>query len=638
MDMTTSTIAATIAAEHCLIPLSKLRHSESNVRKNGKKPGKKPKAGGMTIKALAASIFHLGVIQNLVVTAGDDDVFFVEAGDRRLQGLELLLKERKIGPEYPVRCLIVPVGAAVSVSLAENFHHEQMHPADEFFAFKSLVDEGESIEAVAAQFGLVPLAVQRRLKLANVSPRLMKAFRIDEVTIDQMMALAITDDHKAQDAAFFNAPEWQRDPRELRARLTEQEIELSRDTVAKFVGIAAYRAAGGVVRADLFAEEGQGIYLCDRELLERLAIEKLAGAVERVKAEGWFWTEAATRTTSSDFYDWQRVPQTRRKPTEAEAKQVAKLQKKLQQLRTKLDDTDDIEAEDELREQLDPLEIELEDLQASFCAYAKKYLDVAGAVVTLDNQGKVIVQRGLVRDEDTKRLRALEKPKKGGKAAAEEPAKPSMSEVLTRRLSAHRTLALQAELARQPSVALVAVVHTLAMKVLGDCYHVDSAVKIGCTVQTTLDRWAPETVTSPAAAALADARQAWIDRLPKDEGGDLDGDKLFGALRALAQDELLSLLAVCAACCVDAVTQRESDSTAHPLALALDLDMAQWWTATADGYFNHVSKARTIEAVGGFAGDQVQALGGMKKAELAGAAERLAAGTRWLPPILRRPE
>ena len=453
-----------------------------------------------------------------------------------------------------------------------------------------------------------------------------------------MMALAITDDHKAQDAAFFTSPEWQRDPRELRGRLTEQEIELSRDAVAKFVGIEAYRSAGGVVRQDLFAEEGQGVYLCDRELLERLGVEKLAVSVERVKAEGWFWSEAAIRTTSSDFYDWQRVPQTRRKPTEAESKQVAKLQKKVQQLQTKLDNTDEIEAEDELREQLDPLHIELEDLQVSFCVYAKKYMDVAGAVVTLDNEGKIAVQRGLVRDEDTKRLRALEKPKKGSKAAEAEPAKPSMSEVLTRRLSAHRTLALQAELARQPSVALVAVVHSFAMRALGDSYHVDTAVKISCTPQTTLDRWAPETATAPAAAALAGVRQEWIDRLPKDEGGALEGGKLFGTLLEMAQDELLSLLAVCAACCVDAVTARESDSTAHPLALALDLDMAQWWTATADSYFNHVSKARTIEAVGSFAADQVQALGGMKKAELAGAAERLVTGTRWLPAILRRPE
>ena len=51
--------------------------------------------------------------------------------------------------------------------------------------------------------------MQRRLKLANVSPRLMADYRADEVNLDQLMALAITDDHAAQEAAFYDAPNWQ---------------------------------------------------------------------------------------------------------------------------------------------------------------------------------------------------------------------------------------------------------------------------------------------------------------------------------------------------------------------------------------------------------------------------------------------
>ncbi len=54
--------------------------------------------------------------------------------------------------------------------------------------------------------------VQRRLKLANVSPRLMADYRADAVTLDQLMALSITDDHAAQEAAFYDAPQWQRQP------------------------------------------------------------------------------------------------------------------------------------------------------------------------------------------------------------------------------------------------------------------------------------------------------------------------------------------------------------------------------------------------------------------------------------------
>jgi ParB family chromosome partitioning protein len=77
-----------------------------------------------------------------------------------------------------------------------------MHPADQFEAFAALVAEGRPIEDIAADFGVTPLVVQRRLKLANVSPRLLADYRAGEgVSLEQLMALAVTDDHAAQEAA-----------------------------------------------------------------------------------------------------------------------------------------------------------------------------------------------------------------------------------------------------------------------------------------------------------------------------------------------------------------------------------------------------------------------------------------------------
>ena len=43
-------------------------------------------------------------------------------------------------------------------------------PRDEFDAFKALIDQGKGIEDVAARFGVSVLTVQRRLKLATLSP------------------------------------------------------------------------------------------------------------------------------------------------------------------------------------------------------------------------------------------------------------------------------------------------------------------------------------------------------------------------------------------------------------------------------------------------------------------------------------
>ena len=60
------------------------------------------------------------------------------------------------------------------------------------------------------------------------------------------------------------------------------------------------------------------------------------------------------------------------------------------------------------------------------------------------------------------------------------------------------------------------------------------------------------------------------------------------------------------------------------------------WTPTAAGYFAHVSKAKTLEAVQVFAPEQVNRLAKLKKAEIASEAERLAVGTGWLPVMFQK--
>ena len=62
----------------------------------------------------------------------------------------------------------MPQAQAIEVSLAENLAQEAMHPADQFEAFKKLVDTGKSVVDIAAAFGVSALTVTRRLKLASV--------------------------------------------------------------------------------------------------------------------------------------------------------------------------------------------------------------------------------------------------------------------------------------------------------------------------------------------------------------------------------------------------------------------------------------------------------------------------------------
>jgi ParB family transcriptional regulator, chromosome partitioning protein len=630
----TTAIAAAVAAvtasqELLLIPLSKLRPSSRNVRKSG----------GTSIPELAASIARVGLLQNLnVVLAPDGEHYEVVAGRRRLAALKLLVKRRKLAKDFEVACLLGSDAAARTVSLTENVQREAMHPADQFEAFADLVAEGRPIEDIAADFGVTPLVVQRRLKLANVSPRLLADYRGDAVTLEQLMALAITDDHAAQEAAFYESPQWQRSPEALRDHLTHEEIDAGRDALAKFVGVQVYEQAGGAVRRDLFADEQNGIFLTDAALLESLTKDRLVPVAEQVQAEGWGWVDVAPRATYADLHQFQRMRSKRREPSKAEAKRIAKLEAQQGKLQDRLDDENEDMTDEQAQaaqDEMDMLGNELEAIERTLVVYPPRTMATAGAVVSLDHMGGVIVHRGLLREEQAKALREQERDGHSADDEAEgsgqQEAKPTISEKLVKRLSAHRTAALQAEVARHPHVALVAVVHRLALRVIHDA-HYGSPINITANPQDRLEQYAPDVAEGPAAVGMRQVREAWAERLPHDP------DSLFAELLALPHQELLSLLAVCVGFTVTAIASREDEAPAAALAQAVGLDMHAWWMPTAAGYFDHVSKAKALEGVQVFAPGDVNRLGKLKKGQIASEAERLVTGTGWLPVMFRSVE
>jgi len=129
------------------------------------------------------------------------------------------------------------------------------------------------------------LTVQRRLKLSALSPKLLALYRRDGINLDQLMALALSDDHEAQEHAWFDAQPWDRTPPALRRKLTAGEVEAAGNALVRFVGIEAYEVAGGVVRRDLFYDE-QSRFLSDPSLLHRMASEKLGALAGALRAEG----------------------------------------------------------------------------------------------------------------------------------------------------------------------------------------------------------------------------------------------------------------------------------------------------------------------------------------------------------------
>ncbi|MBV8224200.1 MAG: ParB N-terminal domain-containing protein, partial [Verrucomicrobia bacterium] len=354
------------------IQLKELLRSDRNVRTTSTN----------SVAELAASIRAHGLLQNLTVVAQlkngkPTGKYTVVAGARRHAALLELVKQKVITTKYLVPCLIVDESAALETSLAENVVREEMHPADQFVAFKAMIDEGAGLEDVAARFGLTVKAVQQRLKLANVSARLFALYRQGGINLSQLMALAVSDDHAGQERVWDSATQgWQREPDRLRAALTESKVDASSDLRALFVGVEVYTAAGGQLERDLFQEDHEG-YLTDPELLDRLAREKLMVLSEQIKSEGWKWVEIAPTSDYSELSKYGKIYPVRT-PLPAE------LQRELDDLEAEENDLreahqGDDEYPEDVEARLHEIEERVEQLRDAHLAFRPEDQTCAGA-------------------------------------------------------------------------------------------------------------------------------------------------------------------------------------------------------------------------------------------------------------------
>ena len=276
-----------------LIPFNKLVLSQANVRRV---------SNGVSIEDLADDIAHRGLLHNLNVrpvlndAGAETDVFEVPAGGRRYRAVETLVKQKRLPKTAEIPCNVKSADDPISAeedSLAENTFREALHPLDEFRAIQELSSKGMGDDTIAARLKITPAVVKQRRRLASVSEKLLAIYGADGMTLEQLMAFAVTDDHARQEHAWDCIADqiYDADPYNIRAMLTEDTVEAS-DRRARFVGIAAYEAAGGIVMRDLFDDDNGG-WLQDPGLLDRLVTEKLKAAAADIAAEGWKWINVA---------------------------------------------------------------------------------------------------------------------------------------------------------------------------------------------------------------------------------------------------------------------------------------------------------------------------------------------------------
>jgi ParB family chromosome partitioning protein len=443
------------------------------------------------------------------------------------------------------------------------------------------------------------------------------------------------------------------------------------DKRARFVGLAAYGAAGGNVLRDLFEEDGGG-WLEDVALLERLVAEKLRTEAEAVAAEGWKWIEVAASFPYALDHGLRRLDGV---PAELTADEQASLdahEAEYTALQAKFEDADELP--DEVDARLGELEEAIEAFDDRPCIFNSAEIVHAGVFISIDSEGALQVERGYVRREDETALAvatcepdphtgaAVSDAGGGGQGAApptmitvggqvtpdeDDDAIRPLPDRLAMELTAHRTLALRDAVASHPQIAMTALLHKLCVEAFHQTYG-PGCLEAGVR-HVQLPAQAADLKESASAKSIMDRHAAWKADVPAGDSA------LWDWLVALDDASRLSLLAHCLSFGVNALYEKVDRYGGHGLttqglrrrldqadrlAHSVGLDMAEaGWRPTVENYLGRVTKSWILEAVHEAKGEgAAQLINRLKKTEMAKEAERLLDGTGWLPEPLRLAE
>ena len=608
------------------VPLSRLALAPENVRKTPADP--------VAEAEMKASIAAHGLLENLVVRIdgpADAGTWAVVAGGRRLAAMKALAEDGTIDPDHPVPCLVAAdPDMAGELSLAENVVRIAMHPADQVIAFTKLADAGLSVAVIAARFGTTERLVEQRLRLGNVAPDLLDAYRTGEIDLEVLKAFSVTTDHARQMAAWeqvagqgYRPSAWQ-----VKRLLTEERVS-GTSAVAKFVGVEDYEAAGGKVLRDLFSrEDDSAVWFDDPALLTDLATEKLRAFKDEL-ATRWKWAMSMVEVDWNTTARYGRIHPEPAERTPEEQAEIGKLEAR-QGVLAELDDDDWTE---ELVREAETIETRLDEIEGGIEAravYKREDFGIAGCIATIARDGTLQVIDGLVRPEDMPKETAVESGAAqtgagdGGDADAADAgtgadtgriAGPAMSAPMTlpkdREAEARkeagvgigladdlrsvRTALVKAKLAGDFEAAFDLMLFQLGRSVFTDGYQ---AHALDIAIRETADRPTVRmndedfAAWSPGEAMLEDRSGLSFDWLTIEDDGES-----FAALRALPQAEKQALFAACVARTVKGqlAFEPQARSELEATVARLDIDFAKHVRPTADMLWSRIAKGRILE-------------------------------------------
>ena len=642
------------------IALSQLAMSPKNVRTV------QPSQGEDAM--LEASIAAHGLEQNIGVETAADNLFLVVYGGRRYRALASLCAKGVIDGDHKVPCRIMDEDEAFEASIAENVARVAMHPADEFDAFAKLIENGSSERDVADRFGVALNHVQKRMKLAKVSPQILDRYRQGDMTLETLTAFTLSPCHERQTEVLARVEHmlnstWNDTPGTIRRMLTDTSVQAD-GRLGRFVGVEAYEAAGGKVTRDLFSTSAT-CYLDDAGLLERLAQEKLAEEATKLEAD-WRWALPMLDMSWSHAQSFARIY-----PDAIPAEDDQELSDELTKIEARIDEIEDREDETDADvEEYEALYARKEEIDAVIGQPTYVFSDearaFAGVILTLDHAGNLKAEAGLVRPEDVPE----EEPKpgattaEGGDPVDDEdsgstadhdagseprvdasplkivPARPvtsahigadgkvdapqtvalkeaGLSAALADDLRAIRHQTMQAHLQVDFDVSFDLVVYTMCLDAFRSFYAPKPLdMKLTAPMTHTSKEHLEGTVAERMIAKCKESLNLGWMNLPRPDD--------FKALSALHFEEKQALFCFATAFCLN--QQLSVDHHANPVieeaGRRLDVDVTSCWRPTAANYFKRVTKDVMMAAARETISDAwAEEHKGQKKGQLAEAME-----------------
>ena len=391
------------------------------------------------IETLADSIERFGLIHNLAGLMDADGKVGIVAGGCRLRAIQMIAERSEPHPfaTVPVK-LASDAAEAEDWASAENAAREDMTPADEIRAFGRMKSRGATVPEIALAFAVTEARVYQRLALAGLPEPVLNALAAGEISLGSAKAFTLSDDEALTLSLLDQVKGQAVSESAIKNALHPDAIKAS-DRRAKFVGIDAYEAEGGMVTRDLFSDE---VFLASPALLDRLFAEKLdAAQTDLVETDGWAWAESRSEAWLN-YYELDQMKLARLYPIEGDLSEEEA---------EEYDELADLANGGVLDEDGEARLSELQTiLDGDFSEDQKAH---AGCIILLNGSGKLEITAGLVRPEDKKaaiETGVLQAPQ----TSKSDTPKSPYSQKLAADMQAIRLAAVQAALLAKPELVL----------------------------------------------------------------------------------------------------------------------------------------------------------------------------------------